>query len=112
MVKHTRNSIIISVGAEYNEEVIPGLSQAGHNLYTLVVQQSIGSMENILGGKIVILTASPVYKCPTAPWKSALLIDYHLERLGIRKQSDIELHATEPAPMGQLDLMSQHQLNR
>ena len=95
------DSIIISVGAEYNEEVIPGLSQAGHNLYTLSGATSIKeAWKTFSGGKIVILTASPVYKCPAAPYESALLIDYHLERLGIRNKSDIELHAAEPAPMG------------
>lgn len=95
------DAIIISVGAEYNDDAIPGLSKAGHNLYTLSGATDIkNEWKAFSGGKVVILTAAPAYKCPAAPYESALLIDYHLERLGIRNKSEVELYAAEPAPMG------------
>ena len=52
------------------------------------------------GGKIVILTANPVYKCPAAPYEAAMLIEYFCRKYGIRSKTEIALYAAEPGPMG------------
>lgn len=94
-------ALIISLGAEYNDEAIPGLSKTGYNLYTLAGATAIrDAWKTFSGGKVVILTAAPAYKCPAAPYEAALLADYHLERLGIRGKSEICVYAAEPGPMG------------
>lgn len=94
------DAMIISLGAEYNENAIPGLAQAGHNLYTLAGATEIRDMwATFTGGSIVILTAAPAYKCPPAPYEASLLIDYHLRKLGLRDRSEISIYAAEPGPM-------------
>jgi sulfide:quinone oxidoreductase len=52
------------------------------------------------GGRIAILTATPAYKCPAAPYEAAMLIEAALRRRGLRDSTRIELHAAEPGPMG------------
>jgi sulfide:quinone oxidoreductase len=46
------------------------------------------------------IPAAPAYKCPAAPYEAALLVDYHLGRLGLRDKSNVCLYAAEPGPMG------------
>lgn len=94
------DAMIISLGAEYNEEAIPGLSNSGYNLYTLNGAAGIrDAWENFSGGKVVILTAAPAYKCPAAPYEAALLASYQLQRLGLNNKSEVSIYAAEPGPM-------------
>ncbi len=96
----TSDALIVSLGAEYNEDAIPGLKKAGHNLYTLPGVTCIrDTWRDFRGGRVVILTAAPAYKCPAAPYEAALLVDYHLSRLGLSKASEITIYAAEPGPM-------------
>src|SRR3990167_8936262 len=51
------------------------------------------------GGRIVILTAAPQYKCPAAPYETALLVDDYLNKRGLREKTEIKFFAAEPRPM-------------
>ncbi|MCC7442696.1 MAG: NAD(P)/FAD-dependent oxidoreductase [Bdellovibrionales bacterium] len=94
------DALIVSLGAEYNEDAIPGLKKAGHNLYTLPGATGIrNALRDFRGGRVVILTAAPAYKCPAAPYEAALLVDYQLSRLGLSKTSEVAIYAAEPGPM-------------
>lgn len=93
--------IVIALGAELYPEAIPGLTDAGHNFYTLSGAQALWSaLQHIRTGRIVVLTAAPVYKCPAAPYEAAMLIDAWCRRQGLRDGVQIEVYAAEPAPMG------------
>jgi len=95
------DAVIVSLGADLAPETIPGLVEAGHNLYTL---QGAAALRDALarfdGGRIVVLTAAPAYKCPAAPYEAAMLIEYALRRRGVRGRAQIDIYAAEPAPMG------------
>lgn len=97
----TGDALIIALGADLFPDAIPGLSGAGFDLYTLAgargIRSAIGSMR---GGRLVLLTGAPAYKCPAAPYEAALLIDAALRRRGVREAVRLELHAAEPGPMG------------
>lgn len=97
----TGDTLIISLGADLAPEAVPGLKEAGRNLYTLGGSETIArDLSSFSGGKLVILTAAPMYKCPAAPYEAAMLIDYHLKRREVRSHAQIDLYAAEPAPMG------------
>jgi sulfide:quinone oxidoreductase len=51
------------------------------------------------GGRIVVLTATPAYKCPAAPYEAAMLVEAVLRRRGIREKVQMDLYAAEPGPM-------------
>ena len=92
--------LIVSLGADYATDVIPGLDKAGMTFATLKgAEELASSIAGIHRGKVVILTAAPLYRCPAAPYEAALLIDAMLRRKGVRENVDIELHAAEPAPL-------------
>jgi sulfide:quinone oxidoreductase len=93
--------LVIALGAELALEAIPGLAQAGHNFYSRSGAESLWSaLQNLRGGRIVLLTAAPAYKCPAAPYEGAMLIDAWFRKHGRRDGVHIELYAAEPAPMG------------
>lgn len=93
--------LIIALGAELAPETIPGLPEAGHNFYALAGAQSLrDALASFGGGRIVVLTAAPTYKCPAAPYEAAMLLEYHCRKRKIRERTQIDLYAAEPGPMG------------
>ena len=94
------DALVIALGAEYAPEAIPGLAQAGLNLYTMDgATASRDALARFAGGRIVVLTAAPMYKCPAAPYEAALLLESHLRKRGVRDKTTIEFFAAEPRPM-------------
>lgn len=94
------DAMVLALGAEYAPELIPGLAQAGHNLYTLPGAAAIRrALETFQGGRIVVLTAAPAYKCPAAPYEAAMLVDAHCKKRGLRSRTEMAVYAAEPIPM-------------
>jgi len=94
------DALVIALGAEYAPEAIPGLAGAGLCIYTMEGATAIrDALARFSGGRIVILTAAPQYKCPAAPYETALLVDDYLRKRGLRDKTSIEFFAAEPRPM-------------
>ena len=93
--------LIVSLGVELAPEIIPGLAEAGHNFYTLAGAESLRhALSDFTGGRIVVVTATPAYKCPAAPYEAAMLLLDHCRRRGIGDSTQVDLYAAEPGPMG------------
>lgn len=93
--------LILALGAELAPETIPGLADAGHNFYTLRGAENLrDALASFAGGKLVVLTAAPTYKCPAAPYEAAMLIEHDCRKRKIRAATQIDLYAAEPGPMG------------
>ena len=93
--------LIVSLGAELAPEIVPGLERAGHGFYTLSDAKGLNAaLEWFIQGRIVVLTATPAYKCPAAPYEAALLIDASCRKRGLRETVSIDFYAAEPQPMG------------
>ncbi len=94
-------NVIVSLGAEYAPETVPGLAAAGHNFYSLPGAEGLrDALRGFGGGRLVVLTATPAYKCPAAPYEAAMLLEYHCRKRKIRDDVQIDLYAAEPGPMG------------
>ncbi len=93
--------MVISLGADLDESVVPGLSSAGHGFYSLAGAKSLrGEIERLRSGRLVVMTSEPVYKCPAAPYEGVLLLEDYLRRQGVRDNVQIDMYAAEPGPMG------------
>ncbi len=93
--------LVVTLGAEFALDAIPGLAAAGHTFCTLDGATRLRTaLEELRGGRIVVLTAAPAYKCPAAPYEAAMLIDGQLRRRGIRGAVELAVYAAEPGPMG------------
>ncbi len=93
--------LIVALGAELAPETVPGLREAGHDFYTLGGAESLrDALAGFSGGRLVVLTAAPAYKCPAAPYEAAMLLEHHCRKRGIRGETRIDLYAAEAGPMG------------
>jgi sulfide:quinone oxidoreductase len=93
--------VVISLGADFTPEVIPGLADTGHNFCTLEGAESLrDALRAFRAGRLVLMTAAPAYKCPAAPYEAAMLLEHDCRRRGVREQVTIELYTAEPGPMG------------
>jgi sulfide:quinone oxidoreductase len=93
--------LIVSLGVDLAPKTIPGLAEAGHNFYTLAGAETLRrALADFNGGRIVVLTATPAYKCPAAPYEAAMLLLDHCRRRGIGDSTQVDLYAAEPGPMG------------
>jgi sulfide:quinone oxidoreductase len=93
--------LVVALGAELAPEMIPGLAEAGHDIYSLRGAEGFrDAFRSLEGGKIVVLTAAPAYKCPAAPYEAAMLIEHACRKREIRDRTSIALYAAEPGPMG------------
>lgn len=91
--------LIISLGAELAKDSIPGY-KAGINFYCLQGAEILrDELKKFNGGKIAIVIASTPFKCPAAPYESALLIDAFLTKKGIRNKTEIAIYTPETLPM-------------
>ncbi len=95
------NHLVISLGAELDLEAIPGLAEIGHCFYTLSGATNLfDALAEFEGGRIIVLTAAPAYKCPAAPYEAAMLIKDFCRRRGVGGETRVDLYAAEPVPMG------------
>lgn len=94
------DAIVVALGAEYAPQATPGLTEAGLCLYTLAGATQIrAALEHFERGRLALLTATPAYKCPAAPYEAALLVDDFLRRRGRRDKITMDFYAAEPGPM-------------
>lgn len=99
--EYAGDALIVALGAELAPEAIPGLADAGHNLYTMGGAVGIReALRSFRGGRIALVTAAPAYKCPAAPYEAAMLVEAWLRRHGLRGSAELDFYAAEPGPMG------------
>lgn len=93
--------LIVALGAELSPEKIPGLSGRDHHIYELEDAIRFGkALRSFSGGAIAVGVSSLPFKCPAAPYESALFIDYYFRRKGIRDKVDFHFFTAEGRPMG------------
>lgn len=92
--------MIVALGAELAPETVPGLAEAGHNFYTLDGARALRA-ERLLfeNGRLVVLVAGIPFKCPAAPYETALLLDADFRRRGLAERVRIDIYTPEPGPM-------------
>jgi sulfide:quinone oxidoreductase len=96
----TGDYLVIALGAELAPEAIPGLVQAGHNLYTLAGAEALRDARlNLHEGRLVVLVSGAPFKCPAAPYEAAMLLESDLRQRGLRERVAVAIYSPEPGPM-------------
>lgn len=92
--------LVVATGAELAPELVPGLAEAGHNLYTAEGAHAISALRNTLTrGRIAVLVCSLPFKCPAAPYEAAMLLEADARQRGVRSEVSIALYTPEPGPL-------------
>ncbi|MDP4013449.1 MAG: FAD/NAD(P)-binding oxidoreductase [Candidatus Nanopelagicales bacterium] len=95
------DNLVVALGADYASDQVEGLAATGQTYATLDGAERLhDQLLAIERGRVLIMTAAPLYKCPAAPYEAALFADAILRRRGVRQDVEIAIHAAEPAPMG------------
>ena len=93
--------MVVSLGAALAPENIPGLAEAGHNLYSLEGATTIRDLRRtVTDGRIVVLIAGMPFKCPAAPYEAAMLLDDDARKRKVRDRVEIAVYSPEAGPMG------------
>ena len=94
----TGDDLIIALGATLAPERIPGLAEAGFNIYEAAGADALRQeVSRFSGGRLIVLTAAPAYKCPAAPYEVALLLEDLCRSRGIRGVARIECQSATEA---------------
>jgi sulfide:quinone oxidoreductase len=92
--------LVISLGAEFAPQTIPGLTDAGHNFYTLDGAQTLADARlKLTRGHLAVLVSALPFKCPAAPYEAAMLLEADLRRRGVRDRITVDVYTPEPGPM-------------
>ena len=92
--------LVIALGAEHDPALLPGAAEHTHHPYDLAAAIRLrDALAAFGGGRVVVSIASMPYRCPAAPYETAMLIDGYLRNRGLRDASTIDMYTPEPLPM-------------
>lgn len=94
------DQLVIALGAVHDSELLPGAAAHTYHPYDLPSAERLhGALKQFAGGRVVVAIASLPYRCPAAPYETAMLIDGYLRERGLRERSQIEMYTPEPLPL-------------
>jgi len=92
--------LVVALGAAGAPESFPGFRERAHDVYSLEGARAAGeALRGFAGGRVAVLVCRLPYKCPAAPYETALLADALLRRRGTRQRSSVAVYTPEPQPM-------------
>jgi len=84
--------LVVALGADYDLAATPGLSEVGHEFYSVPGAVALRTvLPRFKKGRAIIGVASVPFKCPPAPSEAALLLHDYLTTRGVRKDCEISL---------------------
>jgi sulfide:quinone oxidoreductase len=103
-IVHTNASIyeaeilVIALGADLKIDATPGLAQHGYEFYSLPgVERLAPVLRQFQSGIALISVLGMPYKCPPAPFETALRLHDYLTSRGIRKNVSIRVSSPTPS---------------
>jgi len=97
----TGDYLVVALGARPAPELTPGFAEAAHTPYTLEGAIRLrDALREFKGGRIVVAVTGLPYRCPAAPYETAIMIHADLQRRGLREKTDLQVITPEGVPMG------------
>jgi sulfide:quinone oxidoreductase len=92
--------LLIALGSRLEPSAVSGLRDAGHHLYDLQGALRLReALQSFQGGRVLVGISRLPFKCPAAPYETALLMDYHFRKRGMRERVEMEFFTPEPFPV-------------
>ena len=89
---HEADFLVLALGADYDTDATPGLTQAGNEFYTLAGAARLAELlPSFSSGRAIVGVCGTPFKCPPAPSEAALLLHDHLTTRGCRDACEISL---------------------
>jgi sulfide:quinone oxidoreductase len=92
--------MVVALGADLDAAATPGLTEGGHEFYTVAgAFAARNGLEGFAGGRVIVGVTSTPFKCPPAPSETALLVHDFLTERGLRERSEVSLVMPFGAPI-------------
>lgn len=92
--------LVIALGAELYPKNIPGFDAYALNFYDTQGALDIRKrLETFAKGKIAVLITRTPFRCPPAPYESAMLAEWIMRKRGVRNHVEISVYTPEKFPM-------------
>jgi sulfide:quinone oxidoreductase len=89
---HEADVLVISLGADYDTDATPGLTEAGNEFYSVAGAQRLAEiLPTFSEGHAIVGVCGAPFKCPPAPSEAALLLHDHLLQQGVRDACQISI---------------------
>ena len=97
---HEADFLVIALGADYDLEATPGLTEHGNEFYSFEgAGRAAGPIAEFNSGHAVIGVCGAPFKCPPAPSECSLMLSDELTRRGVRDQCEITFVLPLPSPV-------------
>jgi sulfide:quinone oxidoreductase len=94
---HEADYLVVALGAEPRPDLVPGLAEHAYDLYESGAIPALAeAVSRFAGGALHIAIAGGPYKCPPAPFETAMLLDEHLRRRGLRDRTKLTVTTFQP----------------
>jgi sulfide:quinone oxidoreductase len=95
----TGDYLVITLGAQPAPELTPGFVEAAHTPYTLEGAVRLRqALTEFRGGRLVVAVTGLPYRCPAAPYETALMLHAHLKKQGLHNQTELIMISPEAMP--------------
>ncbi len=92
--------LVVSLGAEYAVDAIPGYRERAHHIYDLdSAVRFRDALENFSGGTIAMGVSRTPFKCPAAPYEAVLLVEHLFKSKGLRDKVKLTFFTPEGLPL-------------
>ncbi len=92
--------LVIALGAQYDCNAVQGAKDA-YSFYDFEYSRRLRRrLSRLKRGKIVLAASKPPYKCPPAPFETAMILNWWARKKRIRKDIEIAVYIPEPGPLG------------
>jgi sulfide:quinone oxidoreductase len=92
--------LVVALGATYEPAATPGFAEDGFEFYSLPGAERLRRrLASFAGGEIIVAILRVPFKCPPAPYESALLLHEYLVERGLRDASSIEVITPMDSPI-------------
>jgi len=92
--------LVVALGADLAPGATPGLNECGYEFYSPGGAARVRDLlPAFAGGNVVIAVLGGFFKCPPAPYETAVLLHEHLSGRGVRDATTIHLITPMPKPI-------------
>lgn len=93
--------LVVALGAQPAPELTPGFVEGAQTPFTLQGATHLrDALSSFDGGRVVVAVTGLPYRCPAAPYETAIMIDAFLRKRGLREGASLEMISPEGMPMG------------
>jgi len=92
--------LVVALGADLDPAATPGLVDEGSEYYSVAGAERVGRrLPAFEGGNVIIGVLGPFFKCPAAPYETALMLYDYLEQRGRLAATTIKIISPMSTPI-------------